>query len=107
MGTMSTVDIRDAEPLAALRALQDQERELAQARRVLIAQARSQGQPWSEIGTALGVSKQAAWELYNGEVTVLLDRIAQRAGMSEDEASKLAQDELTAVRRARRSQGTA
>lgn len=104
---MSTVDARDAEPLAALRALQDQERELARVRRDLIAEARSRGRSWSEIGTALGVSKQAAWELYNAEVTALLDRVAQRSGLSDDEASLLAQEERAAVRRKRRSRGTA
>lgn len=104
---MSTVDIRDADPLAALQALQDQERELAQIRRDLIAEARSQGRSWSEIGMALGVSKQAAWELYNVEVTALLDRVAQRSGLSDDEANLLAQEELAVVRRKRRSRGTA
>ena len=99
---MSTVDIRDPEPLAALRVLQDQERTLAQAKRDLIAEARRRGRSWSEIGAALGVSKQAAWELYNAEVTALLDRIAQRSDLSEDEASALAREELAAARRERR-----
>ncbi len=33
----------------------------------LVAMARSQGRSWSEIGRALGVSKQTAWERYSAD----------------------------------------
>jgi hypothetical protein len=35
--------------------------------RQTVAQAREQGCSWSEIGTALGISKQSAWERFAGE----------------------------------------
>ena len=92
-----------AEPLEALRALQERERELADARRLLIARARREGRSWSEIGAVLGVSKQAAWQLFNDEVTAILDRVAERSGLTEDEAIAIARQELDAVRRQRRS----
>lgn len=91
-----------AEPLEALRALQERERELEDARRLWIARARLQGRSWSEIGAALGVSKQAAWQLFNDEITRILDRVSARSGLTEDEAMQLAREELSAVRRQRR-----
>ena len=36
----------------------------------LVAMARSQGRSWSEIGRALGVSKQTAWERYSADSRV-------------------------------------
>ncbi|HVM18889.1 MAG TPA: helix-turn-helix domain-containing protein [Egibacteraceae bacterium] len=97
---MTTHDTAD--PLEALRALQERERELEDARRLCIARARMQGRSWSEIGAALGVSKQAAWQLFNDDITAMLDRISDRSGLSEDEAMRIAQEELAAVRRQRR-----
>jgi len=104
---MNSVDVHDAEPLARLRELLNRERELAQTKRDLIAQARSQGRSWAEIGAALDVTKQTAWQLYNAEITSLLDRIAERSNLDDDTASALAQDELAAVRWRRRTRGTA
>jgi hypothetical protein len=101
MGVMSTQDTAD--PLGALAALQEREQELAETRRLLVARARRQGRSWSEIGAALGVSKQAAWQLFNDEVTAILNRVAERAGLSEEQAMQLARQELAAVRRQRRS----
>lgn len=103
---MTSVNVRDADPLAGLHELLDREQELAQTKRDLIARARSQGRSWSDIGAALGVTKQAAWELYNAEITSLLDRIAERSNLDDDTASALAQDELAAARRRRRSRDT-
>lgn len=101
MGVVTTQDTAD--PLKALEELQDRERELADSRRLLIAQARLQGRSWSEIGAVLGVSKQAAWQLFNDEVSAILGRAADQSGLSEDAAMQLAREELTAVRRQRRS----
>jgi len=33
----------------------------------LVGRAREQGYSWSQIGQALGISKQAAWERFSGE----------------------------------------
>ena len=35
--------------------------------RQTVADARRQGCSWSQIGMALGISKQAAWERFSGE----------------------------------------
>jgi len=35
--------------------------------RQAVAQARDQGCSWSQIGAALGISKQSAWERFAGE----------------------------------------
>lgn len=99
---MIAVTTETVDPLAELRALRDRERELQDARRLWIARARLQGRSWSEIGAALGVSKQAAWQLFNDEVTRILERVAARSGLTEDEAMQLAREELSAVRRQRR-----
>jgi hypothetical protein len=49
------------EALTAARVLTDQ---LQAARWWMAAEAREQGCSWSEIGAALGMSKQAAWEAF-------------------------------------------
>ena len=92
-----------ADPLEALKALQERERALEAARLRLIAAAREQGRSWTEIGSALGVSKQAAWQLYNADITAILKRISDRSGLSEEEAMRIAREELAAARRQRRS----
>jgi DNA-directed RNA polymerase specialized sigma24 family protein len=38
-----------------------------QTQRKAVALARAQGSTWDEIGTALGVSRQAAWGRFAGE----------------------------------------
>ncbi len=101
MGIVTTQDTVD--PLKALEELQDRERELADNRRLLIARARLQGRSWSEIGAVMGVSKQAAWQLFNDEVSAILDRTGGQSGLSEDAAMELAREEVKAVRRQRRS----
>ncbi|MDQ3488242.1 MAG: hypothetical protein M3468_10975 [Acidobacteriota bacterium] len=101
MGIVTTQDTAD--PLKALQGLQDRERELADTKRLLIAQARLQGRSWNEIGEVLGVSKQAAWQLFNDEVSAILGRAAEQSGLSDDAAMQLARQELSAVRRQRRS----
>ena len=90
------------EPLDALRAVRERERELEGERRRLIAAARAAGRSWTEIGAALGVSKQAAWQLYSADISTMLDDVAERAGLTEDEAMAAARQELSAVRRRRR-----
>ncbi len=49
------------------------------------------------------MSKQAAWQLYNADITAMLDRISDRSGLGEDEAMRIAREELAAVRRRGRS----
>ncbi len=99
---MSSAQARDAEPLDELQALRRRETELSAQKRRLIAEARRRGRSWAEIGEALDVSKQAAWELYNADVRTLLDSAAERSGLTEDEAMRIAGEELAAVREHRR-----
>ena len=52
------------EPLAALRVLTDSEHELDRIRREQVIAARSAGASWQQIGDALGVTRQSAWESF-------------------------------------------
>src|SRR6478735_328437 len=55
----------DVDVLDSIRAGAELVRLISGWRWLDIRQAREEGRPWSEIGDALGMSKQAAWELYN------------------------------------------
>ena len=90
------VELRSVDPLGQLRGLRAADRQLDLWQRETIARARLQGASWSEIGEALGVSKQAAWKLYNEDVLELLGEIRQRSGISDEEAQRLADDERAA-----------
>ena len=90
------VELRSLDPLGRLRGLRAVDRQLDLWQRETIAQARHQGASWSEIGEALGVSKQAVWKLYNEDVRELLGEVRQRSGLSDDEAQRLADDERAA-----------
>jgi hypothetical protein len=85
----------------ALGALGDVERtmralELAKIR--LIAAAQRHGASWDEIGSAMEVSRQAAWEKYRDRVRSLLDVTAARATQSEAEILESAASVLREVR---------
>jgi IS30 family transposase len=82
--------------IGQLRGLRAADKQLDLWQRETIARARQQGASWSEIGEALGVSKQAAWKLYNDDVRELLAEIRQRSRLSDDEAQQLADDERAA-----------
>ena len=86
------VELGSVDPLDQLRGLRAADKQLDLWQRETIARARQQGASWSQIGKALGVSKQAAWKLYNDDVRELLAEIRQRSGLSDDEARQLADD---------------
>ena len=86
------VELRSVDPLDQLRGLCAAQRQLDLWQRETIAQARQQGAAWSEIGEALGVSKQAAWKLFNEDVRDLLGEVRRCSGLSDDEAQRLADD---------------
>jgi hypothetical protein len=90
------VELRSVDPLGQLRGLRAADRQLDLWQREAIARARHQGASWSEIGEALGVSKQAAWKSYNEDVRELLDDVRKRSGLSDEEAQRLADDERAA-----------
>lgn len=92
------------DPLDALRMLADSELEIDRIRRDRVRAARAAGASWKEIGDALGVSRQSAWESFTAETRTRLSR-AVDANESLDEAGAmdLAVDEVRSVRRRRRS----
>ena len=93
------------EPLEALRQVARSEAELDECRRQQIAAARDAGASWAEIGEALGVSRQAAWEYFTRRVRDQLAANVEASELTEDEAMELAVEEVRAERRrARRRQ---
>jgi hypothetical protein len=72
-------------------------------RRVAIEAAREAGATWEQVGAALGMSRQAAWEYYSRSVrATLADSAVEAADMSDDEAMDLSVEEVRAARRDRR-----
>ncbi len=67
--------------------------------REVIARARERGASWSQIGEALGVTKQAAWALYNEDVRTSLAAARTRSGVSDEEAQRLADEQRDPLRR--------
>ena len=91
-------------PLDALRALTVGEAELDRLRRSTVRAARAAGATWDEIGEALGMTRQSAWEFFSRETRAALARTAERNDeLAEHEAEQLAVAEVRAVRRQRRA----
>lgn len=67
-----------------------------------IVDAREAGRTWDEIGQALGVTRQAAWQRYRDRMRADLEASRSQSELSEDEAMALAVSETRAVRRERR-----
>jgi uncharacterized NAD(P)/FAD-binding protein YdhS len=95
------VELGSDEPLEQLRALRAVGTQLDQWQRQAIARARRRGSSWSDIGDALGVSKQAAWAAYNDDVRRALDAARQASGLSDAEAQALADHERSQSNTAR------
>ncbi|MGB7236970.1 MAG: hypothetical protein WBD41_13425 [Rhodococcus sp. (in: high G+C Gram-positive bacteria)] len=90
------------EPLDALRELTRSEAELDELRRIQVTEARRTGATWEQIGDALGMSRQSAWEYFAKRASERLDASAQANGdLSEEQAMELAVDEARVVRRQR------
>ena len=98
------VDALPADPLAALRELTRGEADIDRLRRERVAAARAAGATWTQIGEALDMSRQSAWEYYSETVRAeLAANVAANAALSPDAAADLAAGEVRAVRRSRRS----
>ena len=96
------VDALPGEPLAALRELARTEIELDEMRRERVAQARTAGATWDQVGEALGMSRQSAWEYYTARMrSDLAANADENADLSGDAAMDLAVSEVRAVRRRR------
>ena len=94
------------DPLVALRVLADSEAEIDRIRRDRVRVARAAGASWQQIGDALGVSRQSAWESYTAEVRATLSRnVDANESLDETAAMEFAVDEVRSVRRRRSSVG--
>jgi hypothetical protein len=86
-----------------LRELARRESELGRLRRAAIEAAREAGATWEQVGAALGMSRQAAWEYYARSMRAKLAETAVEVSeMSDDEVMDLAVEEVKAARRDRR-----
>jgi uncharacterized NAD(P)/FAD-binding protein YdhS len=91
------------DPLVALRVLADSEVEIDRIRRDRVRAARAAGASWQQIGDALGISRQSAWESYTADVRTALSRnVDANESLDEAGAIELAVDEVRSVRRRRR-----
>jgi len=90
------------DPIDRLRALRAADKEMANRLAEAVGQARQAGRSWAEIGDALGVSRQASWKLYNSGLRSAIAKTRTEAGLTEEEAQAVADEELRAVRSRRR-----
>lgn len=97
-GSAVSIDSSSDDALDVLGFLSSTQEQVGRWRREAVVQARSQGRSWAEIGAALGMSRQAAWEQFSSDVDAMLEEIHERSGLGEDEAMKLANDEIRAMR---------
>ena len=102
MGVIAA-DALPADPLEALRELARSEPELERLRRDKVLAARASGATWEQVGDALGMSRQSAWEYFTARIRdQLADNVNANAELSEDEAMQMAINEVRSVRRRRR-----
>ena len=105
---MKVIDVESlpTDPLEALKELSRADAELEELRRERVGAARSQGATWDESGESLRMSRQAAWEYYTQATRRVLDESAVGSDLDEDEAMRIATEEVGRVRRRRRSSGS-
>jgi uncharacterized NAD(P)/FAD-binding protein YdhS len=102
MSLIMTVKSLPSDPLAALRVLAESEQELDRVRRDQVIAARAAGASWQQIGDALGISRQSAWESFTADARrALTSNVDANDTLTEDEANDLAVDEVRTVRRRR------
>ena len=93
-------DALPADPIEALRELSRVDSELESLRRDRVEAARRAGISWEQIGEALGMSRQSAWEYYNRDARQTLT--TGNSDLEEEEALRIATDEVSTLRRRRR-----
>jgi len=90
-------------PLDALRALSEGEEEIERLRREQVIAARKAGASWEQVGEALGMTRQSAWEQFAASTrTAIGKNVDANEALTEDEALELAVTETKATRRQRR-----
>lgn len=99
---IDAVVLSASDALGALSEVEQDMRVLEVQKIRLIGAAQKHGASWDEIGSALDVTRQAAWEKYRDRVRELLDATAARAEYSEDETLESAAEVLKEVRARRR-----
>ena len=99
--SLIAVDELPVEPLDARRRVAHSEVESDEFRRQQIAAARDAGASWAAIGEALGVSRQSAWEYFTRRVRHEIAANAAESDLAEDEAMKMAVEEVRVERRRR------
>lgn len=79
---LRTVGDWDAHPLDALRECRGVATALEKALWETVHKARDAGHSWADIGAALGVTKQTAWERFTGDIRhpISGERIERRVG---------------------------
>ncbi len=97
-------DSLPSDPIDAIEQITASEMELDRLRCELVMQARASGRSWEQIASALGTSRQAAWQYYTTRFRREFDNVGgSEEVLSDDEAMELAVAESRAVRRRRRS----
>lgn len=77
--------------------------ELGELRRDRVEAARREGVSWEQIGEALGMSRQSAWEYYTRDARRALEQtVATNRDLGEAEALRIATKEISRLRRRRR-----
>lgn len=100
---MIDVQALSADPLEALRELTRAGAELEEIARQQVVEARRRGATWEQIGESLGMSRQAAWEYYTRDVRRVLEETASaNDDLSDEDALRMASEEVDEIRRRRR-----
>ena len=101
--SLIAAEVLPADPLEALRELARSEPEMDRLRREKVIAARAAGATWEQVGNALGVSRQSAWEYFTARIRAdLSDNARANTQLSEQDATQLAIEEVRSVRRRRR-----
>jgi predicted DNA-binding protein (UPF0251 family) len=99
VSVLGAVDELPKDPLSALRVLAESEHELERIRRQQVIAARAAGASWQQIGDALGVSRQSAWEAFTAATRAALDdNVEANKTLHEQDAVEIAVAEVRAVR---------
>jgi hypothetical protein len=92
------LDRLPTDPLEALRELTRTEAELGELRQRFVADARTAGMSWDQIGESLGMTRQSAWEYFSRPVRESIASRSASSSLDEDEATRLAVEETREVR---------